>query len=166
MFLDRFRFLSYLAIVLVACVGVIAYQPPALAGAIDPYVKRYLRVIEPIPVKIDAQGQTQMFSPESLSNGKRIFEENCKNCHVGGANLPYPAVSLALNVLEGATPPRDNVESLIAYQRMPMSYDGTEETYFCREVTDDWLSDADLGDLSAFILRAAQKAPGWGSDSF
>ncbi|MCS6815314.1 MAG: photosystem II cytochrome PsbV2, partial [Cyanobacteria bacterium] len=69
---------------------------PALAAGIDPYVTRYLRVSEPVPIQVDGQGTTRLFSAMELSAGKRLFEDNCKTCHVGGATLPNPSVSLSL----------------------------------------------------------------------
>jgi photosystem II cytochrome c550 len=88
------------------------------------------------------------------------------NCHVGGATLPDPRVSLALSKLENANPPRDNINSLVAYLRQPMTYDGSEETYWCRQVPESWMPKEQLESLAAFILTAAQKAPGWGTDQF
>jgi photosystem II cytochrome c550 len=50
--------------------------------------------------------------------------------------------------------------------RQPMSYDGTEESYGCREVSENWMDQTAIENLSAFVLRAAQKAPGWGITAF
>jgi photosystem II cytochrome c550 len=139
---------------------------PVSAANLDPYVLRYLEVGEPVPLSMNSQGETRSFSAANLSNGKRLFEDSCKNCHVGGATLPDPLVSLSLEALRGATPPRDNIENLVAYLRQPMSYDGTEESYGCRQISESWLDQGQIEDLSAFVLRAAQKAPGWGITSF
>lgn len=139
--------------------------PPAMA-AVDDYVIRYLKASEPVEIKIDAQGNTSAFTPEALTNGKQLFENNCKNCHVGGATLPIPQVSLALQTLKGANPPRDNVAALIDFQRQPMVYDGSEESFWCRQVSQDWLSNEQLEDLAAFVLRAAEVARGWGAENF
>ncbi len=139
---------------------------PAQAAGIDAYVAQYLKATEPVSLAMDAQGEVRLFSPEELTAGKRLFEENCKNCHVGGATLPNPMVSLSLENLRGAVPPRDNVSSLVAYQRTPMAYDGSEESFWCRQVPEDWLSTEQLQQLAAFVLRAAEKAPGWGSETF
>ncbi|MGQ4646916.1 photosystem II cytochrome PsbV2 [Lyngbya aestuarii] len=131
----------------------------------DEYVKRYLEVTEPIPLQVNDQGQTKPFTAEDLSQGKELFKTNCINCHVGGANIPFPPVSLTLDDLAGATPPRDNINNLVAFFRQPMTYDGSEESFWCREVTESWMSQEQVEQLAAFILRAAQKAPGWGSKS-
>jgi photosystem II cytochrome c550 len=138
---------------------------PAQAAP-DPYVLRYLDVNEPVELTIDDSGATRPFSIEEISKGKRLFEDSCKNCHVGGATLPNPLISLSLETLKGATPPRDNIASLVAYMREPLSYDGTEEAFGCRQVPESWLSQTEVENLSAFILRAAQTGPGWGATSF
>ncbi|XHX80578.1 MAG: photosystem II cytochrome PsbV2 [Stenomitos frigidus ULC029] len=138
---------------------------PANAAG-DAYVTRYLRVTEPVPLVLDEQGNTRFFAAEELSAGKQLFERNCLNCHVGGATLPDPTVSLSLATLQGATPRRDTVSSLVAYFRQPMTYDGTEEAFLCRQVPESWLSQAQVESLAGFVLRAAQKAPGWGGAIF
>ncbi|OLP18993.1 photosystem II cytochrome PsbV2 [Leptolyngbya sp. 'hensonii'] len=141
-------------------------SPPVQAASIDPYVARYLRAVEPVPVILNEQGQTRSFSPQALSEGKHLFEDNCKGCHVGGSTLPNPLVSLSLADLQGATPPRATINSLVAYLRQPMTYDGSEEAVFCRQVPESWLSQAQVENLAAFILQAAEKAPGWGTNRF
>lgn len=140
--------------------------PTATADAIDPYLARYLRLTEPISLKMDEQDDTRVFSLEEISQGKQLFANNCLNCHVGGATLPDPQTSLALSKLQEATPPRDNVNSLVTFLRQPMTYDGTEETYWCRQVPESWMSQAEVENLAAFVLTAAQKAKGWGSENF
>ncbi|MBE9095174.1 photosystem II cytochrome PsbV2 [Tychonema sp. LEGE 07203] len=142
----------------------LAPQPALAAG--DAYVTRYLKVTEPVPLELDAQGNTRLFSAEDLSSGKRLFEQSCLNCHVGGTTLPDPTVSLSLTALEGATPPRNNINSLVAYLREPMTYDGSEETFWCRQVPESWMQQDEIENLAAFVLRAAQKAPGWGVENF
>jgi photosystem II cytochrome c550 len=144
--------------------GSLVNSPLVQAGDIDDYIVRYLKVTEPVPIAMNATGETQLFSPEQLTQGKRLFEDNCKNCHVGGATLPNPMQSLSLENLQGATPPRDNIGSLIAFQREPTIYDGSDISFWCRQVPDTWLPDQELAKLDAFVLRAAQVAEGWGSE--
>ncbi len=139
---------------------------PAQAGSVDTYVLRYLDAREPVTLPLNQQGETQDFSAAQLSDGKRFFEENCKNCHVGGATLPDPTVSLSLQALQGAMPPRDSIDAIVAFLRQPMTYDGGEESLYCREVPESWLAEKELENVAAFVLRSAQKAPGWGNLSF
>lgn len=138
---------------------------PAQA-AVDNYVRRYLDAREPVSLDLDGKGQTQQFSPEQLSEGKELFEAHCLNCHVGGATLPDPTVSLSLTTLAGATPPRNNINALVDFQRQPMTYDGSEPSFWCREVPETWMPQEQIETLAAFVLRAAQKAPGWGTQNF
>ncbi|WP_071517607.1 photosystem II cytochrome PsbV2 [Geitlerinema sp. PCC 9228] len=139
---------------------------PAQAASIDAYVKQYLRATAPVEIPYNAQGETREFSPQALSDGKKLFEENCLNCHVGGSTLPNPRVSLSLEDLQGASPPRDNIDNLVVYMRQPMTYDGQYASDWCRKVPDTWMSRQQVENLAAFILRAAEKAPGWGVDTF
>jgi photosystem II cytochrome c550 len=153
-------------VILFTSLSFMTFMLPAQAEAIDPYLRRYLQVTEPVAMEMNAQGDTRLFSPEGLHEGKELFKEHCLNCHVGGSTLPYPPVSLSLEDLSGATPPRNNIEGLVAYMRTPMNYDGTEEIYWCREVPESWLPSEQVENIAAFILRAAQKAPGWGTETF
>lgn len=159
----RFPVRPLLAI-LVVWLGIVLLASPAQAAG-DPYVSQYLRVTEPVALDLDGS-QTRLFAPDDFGVGKRLFENNCKNCHLGGATLPNPSVSLSLAALQGAVPQRDNVNNLVDYLRQPMTYDGTEENYVCRQVPESWLPQEQVEQLAAFILRAAQKAPGWGSSNF
>jgi len=154
-----------LVVVFVTCLSVFIVSSPADA-AVDNYVRRYLDAREPVSLDVDGQGQTMQFSAADLSAGKQLFETHCLNCHVGGATLPDPTVSLALNTLAGATPPRDNIKGLVNFLREPMTYDGSEPSFWCRQVPESWMPKAQIEKLAAFVLRAAQKAPGWGTSDF
>jgi photosystem II cytochrome c550 len=151
--------------ILTLCVGTWLVSCPAMAANIDPYVIRYLRVKDTIDLKYDGD-RTRQFSAQNLSVGKQLFEKNCMSCHVGGATLPNPQVSLSLKTLSGATPPRDNIASLVNFLRQPTVYDGSEDTYWCREVPESWMSQQEVENLAAFVLTAAQRAPGWGAEEF
>ena len=153
-----------LGMLIVLPLVLLAPQPVLAAG--DSYVTRYLKVSEPVPLELDAQGHTRLFSAEDFSAGKQLFQQNCLNCHVGGATLPDPTISLSLTALEGATPPRSNINALVSYLREPMTYDGSEETFWCRQVPESWMPQTEIENLAAFVLRAAKIAPGWGVDNF
>jgi photosystem II cytochrome c550 len=150
---------------LVVCLGVLLLPSTPAQAAIDSYVARYLHVTEPIALEVSDR-QTRSFSPEEISQGKELFSNACQNCHVGGSTISFPEVSLSLERLKGAMPSRDNINGLVAYMRKPMTYDGSEETYWCREVPESWLTQAQVENLAAFILTAAKKAPGWGAETF
>lgn len=163
---DTFRIRSWIAVIVVLCVSWLSFEAHGLAAPIDAYVAKYLDVGDSVALEMDASGKTELFSAQDLSNGKHLFEENCINCHVGGATLPDPTVSLALDALRRATPPRNTVGGIAAFLRLPMTYDGSDETFWCRQIPESWMSDDELANLAAFVLRAAQKAPGWGTSRF
>ncbi|MFW6358158.1 MAG: photosystem II cytochrome PsbV2 [Chroococcales cyanobacterium] len=153
---------SFFCLCLIGLSLVISTQP---AYAVDTYVKRYL-ASEPLELKADEQGNTQTFTPDDLSQGKELFELHCLNCHVGGATLPDPLISLSLEDLQGATPPRDNIHALVAFMREPMNYDGTDYSLWCRQVSEKWMNEKQVKNLAGFVLRAAEAAPGWGTETF
>ncbi|MBW4524884.1 MAG: photosystem II cytochrome PsbV2 [Phormidium tanganyikae FI6-MK23] len=153
---------------LIFCLASIAWGAVSLPAyaKVDPYIRNYLQVTDPVPVVLNDRGETRSFSAENLIEGKKLFELHCASCHVGGSTLPNPAVPLSLAALKQATPPRDTVEQLIQFMRQPMTYDGSEDSLLCREVPESWLSQSEVENLSGFILRAAEKAKGWGSTNF
>lgn len=156
----RHSFLRSFVLLILTWIGWLIFSYPVQAQTVDPYVLRYLSD-EPVEILSDRQGQTQIFSLEDLSEGKVLFTDSCLNCHAGGATIPYPPVSLSLEDLKGATPRRDNIKDLVAYMRHPVSYDGSDTNYWCREITDNWMSDSQIENLAAFILQSALEAPGW-----
>jgi len=157
----RHNFLRSLVILILTWIGWAVFSFPVRAEMADPYVLRYL-ADEPVEIVRDQKGQTQTFSPAALSEGKDLFANNCLSCHTGGRTAQYPTVSLSLEALKGASPPRDNIAGLVAYMRHPVSYDGSDTNYWCREVTERWMSESEIENLAAFLLRAAETAPNWG----
>jgi photosystem II cytochrome c550 len=152
----------------IALLGLSVFSTPNIARAteIDAYVLRYLKASEPISLSLNQTGESRSFTANDLSVGKRLFEENCVSCHVGGATLPNPLVSLSNEDLKGATPPRNNISALVAFQREPLTYDGQDFGFGCRTVSERWLTTEELENLAAFVLRASEVAPGWGTEKF
>jgi photosystem II cytochrome c550 len=148
--------------------GAIGSFSPAALAAPDPYVAQYLKVLPgaSASLPVDATGQTKSFDYDQLLVGKELFGQNCLSCHVGGTSLGNPEVSLSLANLKAATPPRDTLDALVSYIRHPLSYDGSDENFACREVSPEWIPQAQVEQIAAFILRAAETAPGWGSSKF
>lgn len=134
---------------------------PADAASIDPIIRRYFGS-EPAAVKYDEQGQTKSFTTEDFAAGKERFDNSCINCHAGGLNLPYPEISLSLEKLHEANPPRDNISNLVDYMRYPLSYDGSDTNYWCRQVPENWMPQPAAEQLAAYILRAGEVVPSWG----
>ncbi len=162
---QRVTWFRLFGLVCICCLHLFGVAQPAQA-AIDSYVTRYLKVTEAVSLPINSQGQTRSFSGEELSAGKQLFEQSCLNCHVGGNTLPDPTVPLSLAALKGANPPRDTIDGIVNFLRHPMTYDGSEETVWCREVPESWMPQEKIESLAGFVLRAAQAAPGWGTETF
>jgi photosystem II cytochrome c550 len=77
-------------------------------------------------VTLDPKGNTVVLSVEQVKRGKRLFNNACAICHVGGLTKTNPNVGLDVEALSLATPPRDNISSLVAYLKDPMTYDGAD----------------------------------------
>ena len=77
-------------------------------------------------VVLDSKGNTVVITPEQVKRGKRLFNNACGTCHVGGLTKTNPNVGLDTESLSLATPARDNVTNLVAYFKDPMTYDGID----------------------------------------
>ena len=77
-------------------------------------------------VTLDTKGNTVIITAEQTKRGKRLFNNACGTCHVGGVTKTNPNVGLDVESLSLATPPKDNVTNLVAYFKDPLSYDGTD----------------------------------------
>jgi photosystem II cytochrome c550 len=146
----------------------VSLMGPVAMAAPDPYITQFMKVFpaKPATMTLDTAGTTKIFSYADMVEGKELFAQNCLSCHVGGTTLSSPDVSLSLKDLQSAMPPRDTVNALMAYMRHPVAQDGSDENYACREISADWIADAQTEKMAAFILRAAQTAKGWGTTRF
>jgi photosystem II cytochrome c550 len=77
-------------------------------------------------VPLDGKGNSVVMTPEQVKRGKRLFNNACGICHVGGLTKTNPNVGLDTESLSLATPARDNITSLVGYFKDPMSYDGLD----------------------------------------
>jgi len=77
-------------------------------------------------VTLDTKGNTVIITAEQAKRGKRLFNNACGTCHVGGVTKTNPNVGLDVESLSLATPPKDNVTNLVAYFKDPLSCDGTD----------------------------------------
>ena len=77
-------------------------------------------------VTLDGKGNSVVLTPEQVKRGKRLFNNACGTCHVGGLTKTNPNVGLDTESLSLATPPRDNITSLVGYFKDPMTYDGID----------------------------------------
>ena len=77
-------------------------------------------------VTLDAKGNSVVLTPEQVKRGKRLFNNACGICHVGGLTKTNPNVGLDTESLSLATPPRDSITALVGYFKDPMTYDGID----------------------------------------
>lgn len=77
-------------------------------------------------VPLNSAGDTVTLSLKQVSEGKKLFQYACAQCHVGGVTKTNPNVGLDPEALDLATPPRNTIESLVDYMKNPTSYDGFE----------------------------------------
>ena len=82
------------------------------------------KAIRTVPANPD--GDTTLLSLKQVKEGKRLFQYACAQCHAGGVTKTDPNVGLDPESLALATPPRDNIDSLVDYMKNPTSYDGAE----------------------------------------
>ena len=75
-------------------------------------------------VALDSKGKSVVLTAEQVKRGKRLFNNACGTCHVGGLTKTNPNVGLDTESLSLASPPRDSVTSLVEYFKDPMTYDG------------------------------------------
>jgi len=77
-------------------------------------------------VTLDGKGNSVVLTAEQVKRGKRLFNNACGTCHVGGLTKTNPNVGLDTESLSLATPARDNITNLVAYFKDPMTYDGLD----------------------------------------
>ncbi|WP_198139127.1 photosystem II cytochrome c-550 [Crocosphaera chwakensis] len=125
-------------------------------------------------VPLTEEGETTTLSSEQITNGQRLFIRECTQCHLQGKTKTNNNVSLGLEDLSLAEPPRDNVLGLVDYLKYPTSYDG-EDDYTelhvnvsrpdiypeLRDFTED-----DLYDVSGYILVAPKLDSYWGGSIY
>ena len=77
-------------------------------------------------VTLDSKGNNVDITPEQVKRGKRLFNNACATCHVGGLTKTNPNVGLDPEALSLATPRRDSIEGLVDFLKNPTTYDGIE----------------------------------------
>jgi len=111
-------------------------------------------------VPLDVKGNSVVMTPEQVKRGKRLFNNACGTCHVGGLTKTNPNVGLDTESLSLATPVRDNITNLVAYFKDPTTYDGVDsisETHPSIKSADIFpkmrsLTDEDLFAIAGHIL--------------
>lgn len=150
---------------LVAVVVVFAFQVMG-SGAIAAELDEATRT-----VVLNESGDTVVLSLKQVTEGKRLFNYACSQCHVGGVTKTDPNVGLEPEALALATPRRDNIEALVDYMKNPTTYDGQEsiaELHPSTQSTDIFpkmrnLTDGNLYDIAGHImLQPKLLGPKWG----
>jgi len=112
-----------------------------------------------------------VLTPKDLAKGKKLFQNACANCHLGGATFTNPNVNLSPESLAGAYPARNNILGLVDFMKKPTTYDGVTEIYDVHpslKSTDIFptmrgLTDNDLKLIAGYILYQPKvKGIGWG----
>jgi photosystem II cytochrome c550 len=111
-------------------------------------------------VPLNESGETITLSLKQLLRGQRLFEDVCAQCHPKGITKTNQNINLRLDVLSGATPPRDNIVALVDYMKNPTTYDGDVEISELHPATSSadifpemrTLSDDDLEAIAGHIL--------------
>lgn len=78
-------------------------------------------------VTLNESGDTLTLSLKQVKEGKQLFQYACAQCHAGGVTKTNQNVGLDPETLALATPPRNNINSLVDYMKNPTTYDGEEE---------------------------------------
>ncbi len=111
-------------------------------------------------VPLNATGDSVTLSERQISNGQRKFNGTCSSCHLDGITKPNPDVSLSLQSLALAVPPRNNLEGFVDYLNHPTTYDGQdslEELHPSKARADLFprmknLTEDDLVDIAGYVL--------------
>lgn len=121
-------------------------------------------------IPLNTTGETAVLSSQEVTQGQRLFNLECTQCHLQGKTKTNNNVSLGLDDLGGADPPRNNVVALIEYLKHPKSYDGEislelEHPNVSRP--DVWpelrnFTEDDLFDLAGYMLIAPRLDERWG----
>ncbi len=167
--------LAAVAVTVTACSG---EQGGDVGQASEPAPASTASGPDTVALAADAAGTKQNFTKTQVKEGQRLFKANCGKCHVGGqtyGTYNVKEVNLSMKALAGATPPRNNLASLISYMEEPTSYDGTEKLYDTgrhpkyvaegKAAPDNQViirTKDELNLISAFILKEATYNKVWG----
>ncbi|MBD2101572.1 photosystem II cytochrome c-550 [Leptolyngbya sp. FACHB-261] len=138
-------------VVAIVCVALNLLTTPAVSAAGIDEATRTVQLNET---------QTTVLTPKQVRDGKRLFNDNCAICHAGGVTKTNQNVGLDPEALEGAFPPRNNIEGLVDYMKNPTTYDGAEsiaDSHPSLKSTDAYpkmanLSESDLYAIAGHIL--------------
>ncbi len=133
-------------------------------------------------IPLNEVGETVTLSDQQIANGNRLFIRECTQCHLQGKTKTNNNVSLGLDDLAKAEPPRDNLLAIVDYLKHPTTYDGEiyadepkgikmEEEHVNVSRTDLYpevrdFTEEDVYDVSGYILVAPKLDPYWGGSIY
>ncbi|MDJ0510458.1 MAG: photosystem II cytochrome c-550 [Crocosphaera sp.] len=125
-------------------------------------------------IALNEVGDTVTLSDQQIANGQRFFILQCTKCHLQGKTKTNNNVSLGLDDLAKAEPPRDNLLAIVDYLKYPTSYDGEDDyTELHVNVTRTDLypelknfTEDDVYDVSGYILVAPKLDSYWGGSIY
>ncbi|MGK7928969.1 MAG: photosystem II cytochrome c-550 [Spirulina sp.] len=122
-------------------------------------------------VKLNAEGEMVVITNEQLENGKKVMIDSCNQCHMAGRTKTNPNVTLKLEDLAGAFPPRDSIAGIVDFMNDPKTYDGEisiDVLHYSTSRLDLWpemrkYGQDDLYDVAGYILvQPALQGKMWG----
>jgi photosystem II cytochrome c550 len=121
-------------------------------------------------IPLNYEGDQVILSSKEVTNGQRIFINACTKCHLQGKTKTNNNVSLGLEDLGKAEPPRNTLLALVDYLQHPTSYDGEdnyEELHPNVTRTDIYpelrnLTEDDVFDVAGYLLIAPRLDERWG----
>ncbi|MDJ0658905.1 MAG: photosystem II cytochrome c-550 [Crocosphaera sp.] len=125
-------------------------------------------------IPLNEEGEMTTLSSEQITNGNRLFIRECTQCHLQGKTKTNNNVSLGLEDLALAEPPRDNLLGIVDYLKYPTSYDGEDDyTELHVNVTRSDLypelrdfTEEDLYDVAGYVLVAPKLDSYWGGSIY
>lgn len=114
--------------------------------------------------------ESKTYTQAELNQGRKLFNAACGQCHIAGTSYTNPDVTLSLEDLTNATPPRNTVMAIVDYMHEPTTYDGEDslaEYHPNVELKSIYpkmrnLDDDKLKLIAAHTLQQANVIPGWG----
>ena len=73
-----------------------------------------------------SSSESTILTQEQVKRGKRLFNNSCGLCHVGGITKTNPNVGLDSESLSLATPSRNSIDGIVNYLKNPTTFDGVE----------------------------------------
>jgi photosystem II cytochrome c550 len=121
-------------------------------------------------ITLNPDGETVVLSSKEVTEGQRLFNSSCTKCHLQGKTKTNNNVSLGVEDLSGAEPPRNNLLALVDYLKHPTSYDGENDLFEehpnvarpdlypeLRNLTED-----DVYSIAGYMLVAPKLDQRWG----